>query len=64
MSIALLMLLGLVPGDSCIGLNGDQCAELLNLPVAVQIQATPDPDYCHGIACTEETDSCCDEDAP
>ena len=20
-----------------------------------------DPDYCAGIACTEETDSCCDE---
>ena len=25
------------------------------------IPALNDPDYCQGIACTEETDTCCDE---
>jgi hypothetical protein len=66
MSIAMLMLLGLVPNGACLGLNGDQCAAALNLSpevcsLAVPADPSEDPDYCAGVACTEETDACCDE---
>lgn len=30
-------------------------------PSQQQVVSQADPDYCAGIACTEETDSCCDE---
>lgn len=37
---------------------------LTALLMLAAVDIAPDPDYCQGIACTEETDTCCDWDAP